>query len=176
VVVLWLRSTLSCVSIQRGLRRTALLAYACACVLLVGYFVARVQAFIVFERLMTGEQFRSATRLEAPLLWSALAALCVGLLVQATLALRSIPLAGWSLMTSAIFTALAFAVWYAVAVAQWWQIVDVMTVPHSTRRDPTPLENLLLVGLVGALVLSAALGIRTVSRSRAAQRVLQPTH
>lgn len=147
-------------------RTTPPVAYACAAVLLVGYLVAQVQASIVFERLMTGEEFRTATRLEAPLLWLFGVALAVGLLAHAALVSQSVRPARPGVATVAVVAAAAFATWYALAVAQWWQIIDSMTVPHTMRRDPTPLEGALVLGLVGAVLVSVAIGV--ARRSRAA--------
>ncbi|ROS25921.1 hypothetical protein [Cellulomonas sp. PhB150] len=151
----------------RGVPRAAPgVAYACAAVLMVGYVVVRVQAYIVFERLMVGEQFRGAAPLEALLLGLSGIALAVGFAAHGALAVQSHRVARWTPVGGALCGVAAFTTWYALAVVQWWQMIDSLSEPHTMHRDPTPLEGLLGIGLVTTLAATIALRMSVIRASR----------
>lgn len=141
---------------HRSVREPALLAFAAAGVLLGGFLVVRMQAFIVFERQMRGAQFREPTLIEAPLVWAGAAALATGVLLRWSLTRRGVRLTWGGASARALYVVVASATWYALAVAQWWIVVaGSESTPHTTVRDPTPLDSFLLVAVGGAVVVAA---------------------
>lgn len=136
---------------RRDSRLVALLALAGSGVLLGGFLVPKVQAYIVYERLFTGAEFREPTVIEAPFVWSGVATLITGVALSFVLARRSVRVEWGSALARSLYVLVAFAIWWALAVAQWWLIVGPWA-PPETVRDPTPLDTLLLVGIGVAAV------------------------
>ncbi|KSW29571.1 hypothetical protein [Cellulomonas sp. B6] len=134
-----------------------------ALVLLVAWLVGEAQAFLTYNRLMVGTAYRDTTPLSRALL--ALGLLLAVVVTVQGLAARRHAGAWRDAAPPALPTALAACVvGYGVAVTQWYLVIhQASTAPETFRRDPTPLEPLLLTA---ALVLAAAVALRSV-RARA---------
>ena len=151
---------------ERGRRAVPAVAYGCAAVFMGGLFVASTQAYIVFERLMVGADFRSGTVLETALFWAFVGALATGTLAHLLLARRSASASWGASLAWSVFVAVALWCWYVLARAQWWLVVSQGTGP-GMAWDTTPLDEALLVAAVIASVVAGVIVLRALRARRA---------
>ncbi|MBX9243703.1 hypothetical protein ICW40_02650 [Actinotalea ferrariae] len=122
-----------------------------AAICLGAYLTCSVQRALTYGRLMVGEDFRTTTGLETALGWLAalLAVLSAALWAVArrpggprlTRSPDRARRAGWS--------AVGLATCHAVAVVQWYLVIDAASSdPDRFSRDPTLLEHAMLAGWV----------------------------